>query len=217
MVRKTTPASLAPLAIGFKIGSMFRCLIALTALLSTAAVAATAWTWVDQQGRRHYSDTPVDGATRIELRDSQTFTAPVSAQPRPAQATAAEADTGAESPSPAPPAYTTFDIVSPSNEETLWNLGGTLTVQLALYPALDPSHRIDVVLDGEYRELGARTLTVTIPDVFRGEHTVRAVVVDADGTQLKRSSQVTVFVQQTSIQNPNRDAPNRPNPVIPLN
>jgi hypothetical protein len=190
---------------------MFQCLIALISLFSTAAVAATAWTWVDQQGRRHYSDTPVDGATRIELRDSQTFTAPAVASTT--RDTEPEAEPTAP---PSAPAYTTFDIVSPSNGETLWNTGGSLTLQMALYPALAAEHRIDVLLDGEHIEIGAQSLTVTVPDVYRGEHTVQGVVVDADGTQLKRTSRVTLVVQQTSVQNPNNpNAPVRPNPVVP--
>jgi len=64
---------------------MLKCLIALTSLLSAAALAAPAWTWVDAQGRRHYSDRPVPGATQIELSDSQTFSAsparPAAGQP----------------------------------------------------------------------------------------------------------------------------------------
>ena len=54
---------------------MLKCLIALTSLLTAAALAAPAWTWVDEQGRRHYSDRPVEGATQIELSESQTFAA----------------------------------------------------------------------------------------------------------------------------------------------
>jgi hypothetical protein len=172
---------------------------------------------VDQHGRTHYSDTPVDGATKIELKDSQTFTNPVAA-PRTSSQAAPAAEPESASAAPAAPAYTTFDIVSPANGDTLWNTGGTLTVQLAIYPTLDPSHRIDAIVDGDYVEVGAKTLTVTVPEVYRGEHTLQAVVVDADGTQLKRTSRITLTVQQTSIQNPNN--PNsrpRPNPVVPRN
>ncbi|MGW8369924.1 MAG: DUF4124 domain-containing protein, partial [Gammaproteobacteria bacterium] len=80
---------------------MLKCLIALTSLLSTAAFAATAWTWVDQQGRRHYSDTPVDGATMIELRDSQTFTSPVIAAPAEQDLGPAEVAASTDSSAPA--------------------------------------------------------------------------------------------------------------------
>jgi hypothetical protein len=46
-------------------------------------------------------------------------------------------------------------------------------------------------------------LSVTLPDVFRGQHTLQVVVIDSAGAELMRSPSRTFFVQQTSIQNPN--------------
>jgi hypothetical protein len=44
---------------------------------------------------------------------------------------------------------------------------------------------------------------VTLPDVFRGQHTLQAVVIDSAGAEVMTSPSRTFFVQQTSIQNPN--------------
>ena len=86
---------------------MLKCLIALTSLLSAAALAAPAWTWVDAQGRRHYSDRPVEGATQIELGTTQTFS---SSAPRPAARPSAAA--GTESGAPPAAAYSVLDKTS---------------------------------------------------------------------------------------------------------
>jgi hypothetical protein len=177
-------------------------------LSSAAASAAPAWTWVDADGRRHFSDRPVPGATLIELPDGGPSA--------PATRTTASTTTRipqppAEAPAPAV-GYTRFDVLSPSNEQTLWNIGGTLSMQVAVEPALQPSHVLDVIMDGERVELGARGAQLTIPEVYRGLHTLQAVIVDSvSGSEILRSQPVTIMVQQTSILNPNNPNARRGN------
>lgn len=193
MVHRTTPSALVPMPIGGKIGSMLKCLIAMTSLLSAAAIAEPAWTWVDEQGRRHYSDRPVDGATQIELAGPQTFS---SQSPE----TAPQSSADAEASDATPAGYTVLDVISPAQEETLSNIGGTMTIELAVYPRLQAGHSIDVVMDEQYLALGSRELSVTLTEVFRGEHVFQAVIVNSEGIELMRSDPVTVYVRQTSIQ-----------------
>lgn len=170
-------------------------------LITATAVGAPAWTWVDQDGHRHYSDRPVPGAERIDLPSSQTYT-------RTRSQTADAAPTGptpAESsqvPSAAQ-AYTAFNILSPTHEQTLWNIGAILPVQVELEPALQDQHRLDAILDGERIEIGARNGQFTVPDVFRGLHRLQAVIVDTAGQEVLRSREITIMVQQTSIANSN--------------
>jgi hypothetical protein len=181
---------------------MLKCLIALTSLLSAAAIAAPAWTWVDDQGRRHYSDRPVEGATQIELAGPQTFSGGATSQPALPVTQQQAAETAGQ-------AYTVLDVISPADGETLTNIGGTLTMEVAVYPRLQAAHQIDVIFNGERRNLGSRSLSLTIADVFRGEHSIQAVIVAADGSELLRSAPITVFVRQTSVLTP---APQRAPP-----
>jgi hypothetical protein len=95
--------------------------------------------------------------------------------------------------------YTVFDVVSPTPQETLNNIEGNLSVSVATNPGLAATHRIDAILDGEPRPIGARSLSFTLPEVYRGEHTLQLVIVDAGGGELKRSAPVTFFVRQTSV------------------
>jgi hypothetical protein len=177
-------------------------------LLSVAVLAAPAWTWVDEQGRRHYSDRPVEGATQIELAGPQTFTGGSPAV-RPAPQT--------ETQTPAPPQYSVLDIISPTDQETLTNIGGMLTMELAIYPPLRAVDRIDAIFDGRRVNLGVRSLSVTIPEVFRGEHTIQAVILSEDGQELLRSAAVTVFVRQTSVLTPPPQRVVPPPPTRPAN
>ena len=173
---------------------MLKCLIAFTSLISAAALAAPAWTWVDAQGRRHYSDRPVEGATQIELSETQTFGGSA-LRPTSPPAAAASGDPDAS----ATGTYTVVDIVSPTQGETLHNIEGNLSVSIATNPALQSGHRIDAILNGQRRELGARSLDFTLPEVYRGEHTLQVVIIDAAGAEVRRSAAVTFFVRQTSV------------------
>jgi hypothetical protein len=171
---------------------------------TAASLGATAWTWVDAQGRRHFSDRPVPGAEQIELAGAQGFSRPSVSTPRPAAATpAAQAQTPAGRP------YSVFNVVAPSQQQTLWNIEGTLNVQVELEPSLQAGHRLDVFLDGQRVAINATSNQFTVPEVFRGLHTMQAVVVDTNGTEVLRSLAVTFMVQQTSLLNPNN--PNNAN------
>ena len=180
---------------------MYKCLIALISLFPAAAMAAPAWTWVDEQGRRHYSDVPVEGATQIELSGSQTFSGSALRPAANAAATASTASTAAADATDATPAvsYTLLEILSPTREETFNNIGAQLPISVATFPALRAGHRFDVIYDGVRRAVGSRTLEFTLNDVFRGEHTITILIVDAEGQEIRRSAPVTFFVRQTSL------------------
>jgi hypothetical protein len=98
------------------------------------------------------------------------------------------------------------NVASPAEQQTLWNIGSTLMVQIEIDPPLSSAHRVDVILDGQRRNLNTASLQVTLPDVFRGTHTLQAVVIDANGAEVMRSPTRNFIVQQNSIQNPNSPA-----------
>jgi Domain of unknown function (DUF4124) len=180
---------------------MRKWLILLSALSGTAASAAPAWRWVDADGTVHYSDRPVPGAQQVDLAGAQGFGAQNSAR-------ALQAPSAAGEPATAGQPYQ-VEIVSPAEQETLWNIGTALPVQVRFQPALQPGHRYDLLFDGQRRNVNTANPRTTVPDVYRGTHTVQVVVIDSAGTEVTRSPARTFFVQQTSVLNPNRANPNR--------
>ena len=172
---------------------MRKWLILLSALFGTTASSAPAWTWVDANGTVHFSDKPEPGARQVELAGAQGFGLTV-----PARTARAAAATDQEAP------YQVIDIVSPADQETLWNIATVLNVQVRVQPALQPGHRYDLVFDGQRRNVNTTSPRVALQDVFRGSHSLQAIVIDAAGTELMRSAPRTFFVQQTSVQNPTR-------------
>lgn len=171
---------------------MRKWLILSSALLGTSVSGAPAWTWVDADGRVHFSDRPVPGARQVELTAAQGF--------------GSQGSASSVSPTAAPAGQAALyqvAIVSPAGQETLWNIGATLNVQVRFQPPLQPGHRYDLVLDGQRRNVNTASLRFALPDVFRGTHSLQVVVIDSAGVEMMRSGSTTFFVQQTSTQNPN--------------
>src|SRR5262252_713795 len=191
---------------------MRKCLILLFALTAGAVHAAPAWRWVDANGQVHYSDTPVPGATQVELSGAQTFGSTSRQQSAPDKSS-----NPASSARPTAPAqtYRAFNIVSPMQQETLWNVGTVVNVQVDLDPPLQSGHFLDMYVDGQLRNLNSTATSLTLDDLYRGVHTIQAVVVDGSGAQVVRSLATTFMIQQTSVQNPNNDSSVKPQPPRP--
>jgi uncharacterized protein DUF4124 len=189
---------------------MRKCLILLFALTASAAHSAPAWKWVDAKGQVHYSDTPVPGATQVELSGAQTFGTAQPATPSAADRGSGQASAKATGTAES---YRSFNIVSPKQQETLWNVGTVVNVQVDLDPPLHADHVLDVYVDGQRRNLNTKSTDLELEDVYRGVHTIQAVVVDQSGAEVIRSLATTFMVQQSSIKNPNNpNSPNKPQP-----
>jgi hypothetical protein len=167
-------------------------LLALAAAgLSSTASAADVWKWVDEKGITHYSDQPVPGATRIEIRTGNVAEAR-SAQPEPS--------------TPEPAAVNTnyyVAIVQPQNGQSVINTAGQINIQIQVAPSIYTLHRVSLYLDGRLVEGFPRnTLVYTLTEVTRGTHNVNAVITDETGKTLRESAPVEFTMRQESIAQP---------------
>ena len=171
-------------------------------LLAAVPAGAEVWRWVDDDGVVHFSDTPREGAERVDVSAASRSTgARVFRDTRPAAGGDGE---GGEPEQPF--RYQSLEISSPGAEETLWNIEGTLNVSLALSPGLQQGHRVRVYFDGEPRMVSGTNFT--IDEVWRGVHNLQAEVIDETGKLMIRSRPSRFYVQQNSVINPR--APTRP-------
>lgn len=169
----------------------------LGSLLCAQALGQQAYRWTDENGQVHYSDRPAPGATEVQLRGAQGFTAAAAARTTPPPASSDDSET------PPAQAYRVFNLVRPSQQETLWNIGSVLDVQVDLRPGLQAGHHLGAYLDGELIDVRAVTPEFQLPNVFRGVHTLQVVVLTAANDEVVRTASVTINVQQTSLLNPN--------------
>lgn len=176
---------------------MLACLLVVTGAVAYGQETHKIYKWVDEEGVVHYSDQPFKGAEVIEIEPRTASpsrparpTAPLNRPPRQQEEQSAANQ---------PFAYESLSFSSPSAEETLWNIGGTLNVSLSLAPGLRSSDRVRLYFDGESQTING-TQTV-LEEVWRGTHNLQAEVVDANGELMIRSEPIRFYVQQTSILN----------------
>jgi len=183
-----------------------RWLIVLLCMIPAIGFADT-YRWVDENGIVNYSDTYHPGAEKVDLRVIQTtrFAGPS----RPSQSPQGGPESAEEA---VAASYQSVSILRPQPEETLWNLEGTLDVQVGVEPRMQAGDRLRLFLDGvEVAGIPAGATSFTIDRVFRGMHTLKATVHNEAGRQVGTSEAVRFYVRQTSVQNP-QGGPPRPTP-----
>jgi hypothetical protein len=166
-----------------------RTIFALLGILAASAVLAEdAWKWVDDEGVVHYSDVPVEGAEQVHLSEYSKKTG--------ARISDSTELTRREEP-PEEFEYDTLAVTSPAAEQTLWNIEARLPVAIAISPNLLRGHRIRLYFDGTAQDIGGTS--VTLEEVYRGVHNLRAEVIDATGRVISVSDPVRFYVQQSAI------------------
>jgi len=177
---------------------LYRAFLVLASVLALGVVfAGEAYRWVDEDGVVHFSDRPRDGAERIRLPEPNVTTTRSRTGLDRNGASMPEEDAEEDA---GPFSYESIEVVSPGAEQTLWNIGGVLTVSVAVEPALQPGHQVRFYFDGQERATSQST-SVQIDEVFRGVHNIQAEVIDETGQLMVRSTPNRFYVQQTSVLN----------------
>jgi hypothetical protein len=157
------------------------------------------WRWKDADGVVHYSDRPVPGAERIDVRSSQRTTGEFTPEaPRPVA-------------TPEPPAtrYTRCAVASPVNDQ-VFNAVRTVAVTLAIEPGLRSEHQLQVILNGSpFVGWPQDSMSHTLENMNRGSYTLSARVLDENGRALCTGPTINFHVRQPSILAPGRRPPAR--------
>ncbi len=146
---------------------------------------------VHPDGTVEFTDDATRGGEEIKLKSVQTVSAPkktgevvspYDSKPRSNQ--------GGESFD-----YISLNIISPQSDQTVWFDSKGITVSVISAPGLGPEDSVVVSLDGMVR-VKEKSSSLNIGLVYRGSHTLKASIVDADGKTLISSSPVTFFLKQ---------------------
>jgi len=154
---------------------------------------------VDEQGNIVYSDTPTPGAEQLTPPPIST----VESKPVPKESSEEAQKTGeaGEEPVKKPPTkYTKFSIVTPKNDDTIWDNNGSIPVSLALEPPLDTEngHSVWVYVDGKAVVRKSQSMVQPLSGIDRGTHKIRAEIRDENRKTLKRTQNVTVHLKRAS-------------------
>lgn len=157
--------------------------------LVSVSVQAEIYRWVDAAGNTVYGDNPPKQSAAKPV-DLPMLT--VADSPAPAPAAKPDAAPAAEE-----EAYTDFAITSPSADEAIRANEGNVTVSVSLKPALKPGDSVALYLDS--KQVGSGTaLSFALTEVERGEHSVFAVLSNAEGDIIQNTEPVTFSVLRHS-------------------
>lgn len=173
---------------------------------SLAAGAAEIWRWTDANGVVHYSDHPVPGAERVDIgaAPKPSGSGPL---PPPPPSLASQSELRRDEAPQRPFAYARCAVRSPAADETFHGVQA-VPVTLEVEPALQPGHRIEVSVNGaRIQAWPAESLGFTLPEVFRGSHTIQMRIVDAGGVIRCTAEPRTFHLRQPSVLAPRRAAP----------
>lgn len=178
-----------------------RILLVLTLACLSSAVLADVYRWTDDKGVVHYSDKPQAPTDKpAELPHLQTYNhtaTPPGFTPAPAPgAAAAPAKSGGKA-TLAGADLDSFTVTSPAPDETIRDPEGKFTVTVS--GELLPGQGVIYYLDGTAENPEPTPSTAFLyARVDRGEHTVSAALIDANGAELARTPPVTVHLKQPS-------------------
>ena len=167
--------------------------VLLLTLIFPLLAGADIYRWKDADGNLIFSDTPRDGAEKIEIGEIMTV---------PARQARSVSDSGAEKPKVEK--YDSVTITSPADEQTFRNNDATnVRVSVSLSPPLQVRHRhkLQLLVDGQSAAEPGRNLNFSLPEIERGAHQLQAVVVGPDGNTVEHSPVSRFFVHKTSVAN----------------
>jgi len=174
-------------------------------LMWGSAPAATVYKWVDENGVTHYSDQPHAGAQKLEVDSAQTYSAPP-----PANAAAAPGKAKTQE----GPLYKTCELYRPTNDEVFFSVSA-VTAKLRVDPELRVGDKATIALDGKrLTDIQFAAGEFNVSPVYRGTHSMLAVVEDLAGNVVCQTPSVTFHIRQPSTlapQSPTR-APPPPRP-----
>ena len=94
--------------------------------------------------------------------------------------------------------YKGFAIISPENEQSLWNPQGLISLAWQSPYPLQQGMQVRASMDGQMlAETTDRVIPIT--RLERGAHTLDAVLVDARGRTIATAETITFFIRQPSV------------------
>lgn len=164
-------------------------------LLMTFAAAAEEkkiYKYTDENGVTHYSETKLnDNYHEADLPPlSIVPSTPVENRSQSVSQQDDEEEASAEA---------ELTIVQPAHEENLWGTGGKVTAQVnEINVALMEANQVQFIIDGK-KQPPADGLTQVFDGIFRGEHTLKARVINKYNKKvIKESKTITFYMHQNS-------------------
>ncbi|HET7797193.1 MAG TPA: DUF4124 domain-containing protein [Nevskia sp.] len=171
--------------------------LSLTLLSALLPARAEIYRWVDDKNVVHFTDKPpTKDAKPVELPQLQTYNpaavTPAAAEGAGSGKAAAEAERATRQKPQA------IRIASPAPDETFREVDSKISV--AVEASLGPGEGLIYYVDGQAQnKAGTPSTGWLIEGLERGEHTISAALVGADGREVSRTPPVTIHLKQPIV------------------
>ncbi|MEZ5478815.1 MAG: DUF4124 domain-containing protein [Thiolinea sp.] len=170
-------------------------------LLITAAAQAEVFQWRDANGSVVYGDSPPESVTAREVELQPLTIADrydTGEDDNKAAATNTDAEAEQDDEQMAETVnYSRFAVQSPEANEALRSNNGNVLIRLELQPDLQAGHGIAVYMDGKQIANGKATV-FSLENVDRGQHSLFAVLYDAEENMIRNTEAVSFTVLRAS-------------------
>ncbi len=167
-------------------------LTSLILLASPSPFASEVYRIVDAEGQVTFTDSPAAN-TKAETVDLPKINIAIAPQPRTIEGESES--TGEETP------YTSARITQPLNNATIPPGQTAVAVTLALEPALQEGHLVQLYIDGRAQGSATASTTFSVSNLNRGEHKVYIEVLGGDKKRKAKAKTITFHVKQHSANN----------------
>lgn len=177
---------------------MKRLSLFLVASVCAATAFATTYVRVEKDGSKTYSDRPIPGGQPVEVATAQTYSAP----PTPSTTSSAGVPREQRLLEEMDDFRYSSCIVTPTNDTSYTN-PESVHVSFSATPALIANHTVVVTVDGQPIPGGPNAMSATFTTIYRGSHTVAAVVKNQYGKTMCQATS-TFHVIRPSLNSPTR-------------
>ncbi|GIU19131.1 MULTISPECIES: DUF4124 domain-containing protein [unclassified Shewanella] len=169
--------------------------LALLLLLVATLAHGTVYKWVDENGKVHFSDKPVKNAEVVELKENTQNNIKL---PEVTALPSSRPDTDKDSEK----IKYAVQIISPSEEESIRDNEGNLTIIANVEPQLSSAHELALFMDGQQIGNTQQHGIFKLNNIDRGEHNFVVKVLSKDGKQLASTPARKVFLHRTTVNGP---------------
>ncbi len=175
-------------------------------LIASIAFAQVAYTWVDENGVVHFSDTPNKGAKAIALPNLEASapapevesTESLAPQTTPSTASQNKARENNREASSIRTLPLELSMLTPKHNETIRSNRGIINIQLETNRKLGIGEQLQLLLDGKPYGEPQNHIVWQLNNIDRGTHTL-AVHAKRSGKLIASTSPITVHLHRASV------------------
>ncbi|ELP5729795.1 DUF4124 domain-containing protein [Vibrio vulnificus] len=168
-------------------------------LLTSFVAAQTVYTWVDENGVLHMSDTPNNGAKSVVLPDLDGTAPPPQVESTQSLAKPNQAVKEQEKPTKKEKAEAlSLSLRSPTHDATIRSNQGLITIQVQTNRKLDIGEQLQLMFDGNRYGAPQTSTLWQLKNIDRGTHVI-AVQAFRSGKLIASTSPISVHLHRTKI------------------